>query len=311
MSSFNQLSRPARWFLAALLALGLTGSGLTAVINTAPDARSSAAFPARSPVRPQVQARPTPADVGPAYLNVAEPPAGRSWIAFSAIGSDAIRGLYVVAPDGSAPHLLATGGAARLARAWSRDGRSIVVCRRVRPGTATPASTCPEDAGISLSILPVPRPVTSFDATPQLSPDRRQIAFVRLHDVLPASAALFILDLVSGRTVELVEFEANVSLALDWAPDGSALVYSSAPGGGVENLWLVEPGRRAPRRLTDLPADQEASSPTFSPDGSWIAFRLLGDGPPRLMRIRPDGTELGLIVELPALVPLALDWGPA
>lgn len=64
----------------------------------------------------------------------------------------------------------------------------------------------------------------------------------------------------------------------DWAPDGWPLVYSTGPyafsGGGPIGpkpaLWAVDDAESAPRRLLDLPGEEDAVE--FSPDGSMLAF---------------------------------------
>ncbi|GCD97717.1 DUF11 domain-containing protein [Embleya hyalina] len=66
------------------------------------------------------------------------------------------------------------------------------------------------------------------------------------------------------------------------APDGRSVVFDAAepgPGGAVRHdLWLVGTDGAGLRRLTDSPADE--TSPTFSPDGSRIAYSSNADPAP-------------------------------
>ncbi|MEN0072668.1 MAG: hypothetical protein AAGC63_16935, partial [Propionicimonas sp.] len=197
MSRFTPVPAPTRRFLAALLVFGVAGSALTVVRALDPGTASRQPSPvARDGGATARRAAPP----GESFLTVSEPVAGGSWIAFSAVGRRGVPGLYLVAPDGSALHRLGEGDAARLDRAWSDDGRSIVFCGRVRAWLPTPANACLEDAGVDPSGLPASHAMTFYDTRAVASPDRRRLAFVRVHDAAPDSAALLTLDLATGRT---------------------------------------------------------------------------------------------------------------
>ncbi len=58
------------------------------------------------------------------------------------------------------------------------------------------------------------------------------------------------------------------------APDGSAMVYARLEGGRGKgmSLWLKEQSELEPRKLADIPPSGAILSPSFSPDGQWIAY---------------------------------------
>ena len=315
MSTFSRLSRPARVLLACLLVLGLTGAVLTSV-NASLDESTEAVrrwpvrlVPSRPPAPMPVAASSTPL-TGPTHLWVDPPVAANSWIAFSAVEADGEPGLYLLAPDGSVVRRIAEGDAAQRERAWSWHGRAIVFCGSTGGSPSAPDSECMGTAETGFSRTSYFRRAKFLDTRPVPSPNRRSAAVVRVHEGPPGSAAVLVVDLATGRSSVLVDFRDNAGLAIDWSPDGSSIAYSSAPNWGVENLWITSVDGHRRRRLTDLPPDQEASAPTFSPDGEWIVFRLLGDGAPKIMRIRPDGSGLALVAELPTAAPRWLDWSP-
>ncbi len=315
MSSLSRLSRPARWLLAGLLTVGLTGATLVTITASFDDSTQAIR---RWPVRlaPSLPPAPNAAVTSPApvpdptHLWVDPPVVGNSWIAFSAADEDGEPGLHLLAPDGSVVRRIAEGEVAERERAWSWNGRAIVFCGSAGGSPSAPDSDCMGDADSELSRVGYFGRTKFLDTRPIPSPNRRSAALVRVHEGPPGSAAVVVVDLTSGRSSILVDFQENAGLAIDWSPDGSSIAYSSAPNWGVENLWITSVDGRRRRQLTDLPAEQEASAPTFSPDGKWIAFRLVGDGAPKIMRIRPDGSGLAVVAELPTAAPRWLDWSP-
>ena len=77
---------------------------------------------------------------------------------------------------------------------------------------------------------------------------------------------------------------------LDWSPDGSQLAYVSARNGG----WIYTINRDGSGRR-QLPTDTASpdSSPSWSPDGRWIAFasRPRSHKLSSVYVVRPDGTH--------------------
>ena len=68
-----------------------------------------------------------------------------------------------------------------------------------------------------------------------------------------------------------------------WSPDGHALAYSTAEGGGMENVYVVELPGGAKRRLTAGNAYRKVQ-PQWAPDGSLIVFQ----------RLTPQGEPAGI-----------------
>jgi eukaryotic-like serine/threonine-protein kinase len=53
--------------------------------------------------------------------------------------------------------------------------------------------------------------------------------------------------------------------------DGKLLAYASDRAGGIMNIWVQQVAGGEPVRVTDGPTDD--TEPSFSPDGTAIAFR--------------------------------------
>lgn len=148
-----------------------------------------------------------------------------------------------------------------------------------------------------------PRPFTSgdSDSAPRWSPDGTMLAFLRAEDQKLKQVAMMTLDGAGPQTI--TDFAHGVE-ALEWAPDGTALlVVASTPTHDWErveeeelerrprritevpyridnkgwthdrkrHLWLVDPeGEDAPTCLT--PGHYDEETPAWSPDARKVAF---------------------------------------
>lgn len=293
------------WVVLAVVATCLSAA---IVVTGVGGGEEAAGTPVPQPPTTAVRT-PTPG-LPPQVLAVPDPGPSGSWIAFSATRTDGEDGVYLIAPDGSGLQRI-RGAVGRLDRAWSSDGRGIVLCDYTAIGPGSPASGCLQHHGLSKFHVHYSDSATFYDTTPVISPDGHRFACVRVHDASDHSAALVVHDLRTGDTSVVADFHQNVGLEVDWAPDGRSLVYSAAPQGGARDLWLVTIENKARSRLTELAAGESASMPTFGPDGDLVAFRLDGAAGTGLMVVRTDGTGPRSLSVFRHLVPRSLDWGPA
>jgi dipeptidyl aminopeptidase/acylaminoacyl peptidase len=154
-------------------------------------------------------------------------------------------------------------------------------------------------AALALSSSPLlaapaegPNPVFTgrdlFDLTvasdPQISPDGRRIAYVRLsNDIMTdrARPTIWLVDTASGAQSPLVTGPGAHS-SPRWSPDGKRLAYVSTAEGGASQLFVrwMDSGESA--RVTGLP--DSPNSIAWSPDGRRIAY---------VMTIPDEGLSLG------------------
>jgi hypothetical protein len=101
----------------------------------------------------------------------------------------------------------------------------------------------------------------------------------------------------------------------DWSPDEQLMAFEGrTPGGSTPDIWVTNANGTDPVKLTDFAGYDEA--PTWSPDGSTIAFiRHDSDNGfvPGIWLMDADGGNERLLVEWPGTQPWpqGLDWHPS
>ena len=127
------------------------------------------------------------------------------------------------------------------------------------------------------------RPIAETDlfrfvwiADPQLSPDGRRIAFVRVSVNEKRDGydtAIWVVD-AEGHAAPRPLTSGPQDLSPRWSPDGRRLVFTRAveKAGKLQpaQLWVLATDGGEGQALTDLP--KGASSPVWSPDGRTLAF---------------------------------------
>ena len=96
-------------------------------------------------------------------------------------------------------------------------------------------------------ITNTPNPVQNVD--PAGSPDGKQIAFFSDRDNPGIEEDLWIMN-ADGSSPRQLTFNTVVDFSVDWAPDGSRLVFSQDVPGGTGNLWLINPDGSGLRQLS-------------------------------------------------------------
>ena len=109
------------------------------------------------------------------------------------------------------------------------------------------------------------------DCCPTWSPDGREIAFSRYSD---KTLSIFVIPALGGTERRVYRGPASIAGGLSWSPDGKSLAFPEAHEFDPSTSWLslLSLADGSIRRLTTPPAAFMDTQPSFSPDGSQLAF---------------------------------------
>jgi TolB protein len=105
---------------------------------------------------------------------------------------------------------------------------------------------------------------------------------------------LFIVDPDTGDARNLTRSPGSSERYPSCSPDGSLVAFNSNRD-GTHNLYLINADGSGLRQLTHEKKGVEAGMQSWTADGRWIYFGLFGGGPPRMCRIRPDGSGFKIV----------------
>ena len=224
--------------------------------------------------------------------------------------------IYIMNADGSSPRNVSMSPAADVSPAWSPDGAKIAFVSN-RDGndeiyavgvdgtglvnlTKNPAAdeypawsqkdaiafVTDRDGNREVYVMGADgsHPVDvsndpAIDSLPHWSPDGARIAFVSNRGV-PWSNGIYIVN-ADGSGLVGVTDGTNTYTGAVWSPDGTRMVFDRSD----EGIWVSSADGSAARQLLGRPADGGYyRSPSWSPDGSMIAFAEGG-----LCSLRPPG----------------------
>jgi Tol biopolymer transport system component len=155
--------------------------------------------------------------------------------------------------------------------------------------TPEPSLTAPEAYLIDLNIgemTPLPESIGGSYGSPQggytVSPDGTMVAYTSPDDT--GTRQVFIANL-DGTDIQQVTHDRREAAALDWSPDGAAIVYDAmekSERGDIYNIFVLDLAtgeitrvtNEKPRRTCSAFCPGGADAPQFSPDGASIIYDL-------------------------------------
>lgn len=216
--------------------------------------------------------------------------------------------LWIMRPDGSRAHQIATDNRERVATiGWSPDGARIALEVRTNPFDEMVISRVWEYdfASDRSRMLAVCGAGCSRVYEPDYAPDGQRILTSQDFGASPQQVSdacgLVVTDLTTGESIRITETTpCDPEISPRWSPVGQSIVFmrEKAEGAGEEFTVNIINADGSDERILNA-ADSSGAEPAWSPDGMWVYFssgavtqELRGINSSNIYRVRPDGTEL-------------------
>jgi Tol biopolymer transport system component len=216
--------------------------------------------------------------------------------------------VFIMNADGSGVTNLTNSLDNEFSPAWSPDGTRIAFSREVAGDWDIYVIT--GDGG-------APTRLTNGspdDTRPTWSPDGQTIAWRRGGEIWSMNAD-------GSGAAHLIQMP-DTSSDPDYSPDGTKIAFSSRSEGEDFDIWVANADGSDPQKLTDDPSPARAglpvpqgglpnsdADPSWSPDGSQIAFRRYTTEGREIWVMNSDGTGRTALTDNPAYDD-APDWSP-
>jgi TolB protein len=150
------------------------------------------------------------------------------------------------------------------------------------------------------------------------SPDERMIAYVRNTKGSSDSYDIYMQEWPASTDQQIVQLTdlPGAEGWLQWSPENDAILFMNAQQENVSDNWgpshiyTVDLDSMKIQRLTDAGSNYYNYTPSWSPDGSKIAFGTARDGFEYIAVMDRDGSELEVLEETKSDAVWAPKWSP-
>ena len=202
--------------------------------------------------------------------------------------SDGDTPLFTANPDGSGEEQLLS--ASSCCAAWSPDGRKIAVSHLSPDGRITTALISPD--GSDLEVKPLPDSTLNLECN-AWSPDGSRMACSGWDDAHKnRPRGLFTVRVSDWGDLKQLTTNPNGAQGLndgdsiDYSPNGKQIVFiRENPGDHTDTLFVVSTDGTGLKQI-HLRLPVTPASASWSPDGKWILFNVLG----AMEVVHPDGS---------------------
>jgi Tol biopolymer transport system component len=205
-------------------------------------------------------------------------------------------GIYTMNADGSNLRSLTPRGL-NGQPSWSPDGKQITFGRYM-PGNEASIWIMNSDGSHLRRVTRNPLPKNdgcdgcAGQGSSRFSPDGKRIVFTWVKG--EQSSAIYVVGVNGKGLRQLTPFTRAVADAIDWSPDGRAIVYSNhfgQPGGVSANVFTLKVDGSGRRRLThDTGGTINNGADSWSPDSTKIAYVSNRSGSYEIWTMNADGT---------------------
>ncbi|MBL8437636.1 MAG: PD40 domain-containing protein [Zoogloeaceae bacterium] len=189
--------------------------------------------------------------------------------------------IYRAGTDGKSPVRLTSDKKDNLQASWSPDGTKVAYTS-MRNGNAE-IYVMDADGNHQRALAPHP----GDDMYPVWSPDSRQIAFISNREKVNA------IYLVNTDGSNLHKLTPNAEEQQDhaWSPNGREIAFSVPTGRKLAVIKVASIDNGGVKTLSDSSEQIADGSPSWSPDGSLIAYISIEKNGINLKTMRPDGSN--------------------
>ena len=130
----------------------------------------------------------------------------------------------------------------------------------------------------------------------KFSPDGKKLLFNRAR-TRKEGATLFIRDIVSGETTDILAGKLKNGAEADWSPDGKSIVFVHIDESSFRNLYLLDLATKQVKQLTYFSPKYfgQVYHPSYSPWGDQICFALAArdkNAGSEIFAVNVDGSNL-------------------
>jgi TolB protein len=196
--------------------------------------------------------------------------------------------LFVAGMDGSHPVQLTRDDFNHEDPAWSPDGTKIAFVS-MKDGGERIAVMDPDGSHVELLTPPTVRTIH-----PNWAPDSVRIAYCTDDDLKPPKkneSEIYIVDRKTRQITRLISGGTNTYPA--FSPDGKKLAFRRMLGALDSEVFIASSDGSDIRNLTNHPAFD--GWPSWSPDGSRIAFASNRRSNYQVFTMKPDGSDVTLV----------------